>query len=125
MASVSSYVNPSQRIPALERLGGRRRRRRTSCSRSTKADNSRTSEGNELFSEGESEKTIPPPPARDPQVNVVRVAHSGASIRNGAREGGGRPPFPPNKSESGARSSELGPRTSVFDRISVIPRVSF
>ena len=40
---------------------------------------------------------------------MVRIAHSGASVRDGSR--GGRPPLPPNKSKSGAR-------TSVFDRIS-------
>jgi len=106
--SVFASVSPSQRISAMERLG-RRGRRRASRSHSTRTSSNITNGEDELFSEGESEKTTPSPHQRDPQVNMVRIAHSGASVRDGSR--GGRPPLPPNKSESRAR-------TSVFERIS-------
>ena len=103
--SVSASARPSQRISAIERLGGRRRRQ------ASRGRSRNTNKEDELSSEGESERTPPSPHPRDPQINMVRVAHSGASVRNGARREEGRPPIPPNKSES-------RDRTSVFDRIS-------
>ena len=109
-ATASASASPSQRISAMERLGSRRRRQ-ASRGHSKKISSGRTDGENELSSEGESEKTVPSPHQRDQQVNLVRVAHSGASVRKKAREGRGRPPLPPNRAESVAR-------TSVFDRIS-------
>ena len=57
-SSVSASMNLSQRIPSIERLGGRCGRRRASRGHSTRANNSKSNEEDELSGEGESEKTI-------------------------------------------------------------------
>ena len=113
--SASASASPSQRISAMERLG-RRGRKRASRGHSAKTRSSRADGEDELSSEGESRRTIPSLPPTDPQVNMVRAArswatvHTGATVQNRVRGGGGRPPLPPHNREN-------GPRASVFDRI--------
>ena len=61
-ASISASMNQSQRIPAIERLGGRRRRRRANRGHTVMTNINMADEGDEVSEEGESEETIPSPP---------------------------------------------------------------
>lgn len=53
------------------------------------ASDSETDEDNELLEVGESQKTIPLPILRVPQIHVARVACSRATVQNRLRAGGG------------------------------------
>lgn len=88
----------------------RQEKQQMSYSHSRRNADNKTDDDSELPEEGESQRTIPPPIPRDPQIRVARAARSIATIQNRLGAGGGRPPLP-------RRGGEDEPRPFIFDRI--------